>query len=34
MGAIKVESPGTQNHSFTPQEFKDRYRESFGSSLS
>ena len=34
MGAIKVESPGTQNHGFTLQEFKDRYRESFGSSLS
>jgi adenosine kinase len=34
MGAIKVESPGTQNHGFTLQEFKDRYRENFGSSLS
>ena len=34
MGAIKVASPGTQNHGFTQQEFKDRYRESFGTSLS
>jgi adenosine kinase len=34
MGAIKVESPGTQNHGFTLREFKDRYRENFGSSLS
>ena len=34
MGAIKVESPGTQNHGFTLQEFKDRYRDNFGASLS
>ena len=33
MGAIKVESPGTQNHGFTLQEFNERYRENFGSSL-
>ena len=33
MGAIKVESPGTQNHAFTLQEFKDRYRNNFGVSL-
>ena len=33
MGAIKVESPGTQNHGFTLQEFKDRYRENFGANL-
>jgi adenosine kinase len=33
LGAIKVESPGTQNHGFTLQEFKDRFRENFGSTL-
>lgn len=31
MGAIKIESNGTQNHAFTMQEFKDRYKENFGS---
>lgn len=30
MGAIKVETYGTQNHSFTPHGFKERYRENFG----
>jgi adenosine kinase len=30
MGAIKVETSGTQNHSFTLSAFKDRYRENFG----
>jgi len=29
MGAIKMEHHGTQNHSFTPDEFRSRYRESF-----
>ncbi len=33
MGAIKVESNGTQNHRFTLDEFRDRYRESFGVAL-
>ena len=30
MGAIKVETYGTQNHSFTLHAFKERYRENFG----
>ena len=30
MGAIKVESPGTQNHSVTVPEFRTRFRENFG----
>jgi adenosine kinase len=30
MGAIKVASPGTQNHRFTPEEFRERYRREFG----
>lgn len=30
LGAIKVETAGTQNHSFTPQEFQDRFCENFG----
>ncbi|MEJ2762253.1 MAG: PfkB family carbohydrate kinase, partial [Gammaproteobacteria bacterium] len=33
MGAIKIEKAGTQNHSFTPDEFKQRYKDSFGSDL-
>jgi adenosine kinase len=33
MGAIKVESTGPQNHSFTMDEFKQRYKDSFGISL-
>ncbi len=33
MGAIKIEQHGTQNHRFTMDEFRARYRESFGSSL-
>jgi len=33
-GAIKIESNGTQNHSFTQDEFANRYKESFGESLS
>ena len=31
MGAIKIESNGTQNHAFTMQDFKDRYKDNFGS---
>jgi len=30
LGAIKIETAGTQNHSFTLNEFKERYRENFG----
>jgi adenosine kinase len=30
MGAIKVESPGTQNHSFDPESFSQRFMASFG----
>jgi len=33
MGAIKVETYGTQNHSFTLHGFRERYRESFGCDL-
>lgn len=33
MGAIKIEQHGTQNHSFTFDEFKKRYQESFGTAL-
>jgi len=33
IGAIKIESRGTQNHSFTLQQFKDRYQASFGLTL-
>ena len=33
MGAIKIESHGTQNHAFTLGEFKTRYIENFGSSF-
>jgi adenosine kinase len=33
MGAIKIEQHGTQNHSFTLDEFRARYRESFGATL-
>ncbi|MDD1649260.1 MAG: PfkB family carbohydrate kinase, partial [Methylococcaceae bacterium] len=31
MGAMKVETYGTQNHSFTLATFKERYRENFDS---
>ncbi|MDH3872126.1 MAG: carbohydrate kinase family protein [Gammaproteobacteria bacterium] len=31
MGAIKIEHHGTQNHSFDADEFRLRYRDSFGS---
>jgi len=33
MGAIKIQHHGTQNHSFTADEFRCRYRENFGSEL-
>jgi len=33
MGAIKIESHGTQNHAFTLDEFKSRYEESFDSAF-
>ena len=33
MGAIKIEQHGTQNHSFTLDEFKTRYEKEFGSSF-
>ena len=33
MGGIKIEHHGTQNHSFTMDEFKDRYKSNFGSSF-
>ncbi|MDD9894078.1 MAG: carbohydrate kinase family protein, partial [Gammaproteobacteria bacterium] len=29
MGAIKIESAGTQNHSFTLDEFRQRYEQAF-----
>lgn len=33
MGAIKIETHGTQNHGFTKSEFEQRYQESFGETL-
>ncbi|MDA3921084.1 MAG: carbohydrate kinase family protein [Salinisphaera sp.] len=33
MGTIKIERPGTQNHRFTMDEFKGRYRSEFGHDL-
>jgi adenosine kinase len=33
IGAIKIETAGTQNHSFTLAEFKERYHENFGHSF-
>ncbi len=33
MGAMKIEHHGTQNHSFTLDEFGDRFQESFGYKL-
>lgn len=33
MGAIKIEKHGTQNHTFTLDEFKQRYSKSFGQSF-
>jgi adenosine kinase len=34
MGAIKIESRGTQNHRFTAAEFEQRFNNSFGMSVS
>jgi len=33
LGAIKIEHNGTQNHVFNLEQFRDRYRENFGSSF-
>lgn len=33
MGTVKVAHHGTQNHSFTLNEFKDKYKEAFGDSF-
>jgi adenosine kinase len=33
LGAVKIESRGTQNHRFTAAEFERRYRENFGAEL-
>ena len=33
MGAIKIEHHGTQNHTFSMEEFKTRYYENFGTSF-
>ncbi len=33
LGAIKIEQHGTQNHSFTVDQFKSRYQEAFGREL-
>jgi adenosine kinase len=33
MGAIKIESRGTQNHKFSQPQFESRYRDTFGRSL-
>jgi adenosine kinase len=33
LGAIKIASKGTQNHSFTAHQFEQRYREQFGRPL-
>jgi adenosine kinase len=33
LGAIKIESRGTQNHKFSKAQFESRYRENFGASL-
>ena len=32
-GAIKIEQSGTQNHTFTPESFAERYQQSFGEAL-
>lgn len=32
-GGIKIETHGTQNHSFTPEEFARRYEDNFGARL-
>jgi len=33
LGAIKIEARGTQNHSFTREQFEQRYRQAFGQNL-
>lgn len=33
MGAIKIERPGTQNHKFTMEEFRARFKKEFGYEL-
>ena len=33
LGAIKIEHHGTQNHSFTPNDFEARFKEAFGLAL-
>jgi adenosine kinase len=33
MGAIKIASQGTQNHTFSPSEFEQQYRVAFGAEL-
>ncbi len=33
LGAIKIESRGTQNHKFSKAQFESRYRENFGASV-
>ncbi|HEX7081317.1 MAG TPA: carbohydrate kinase family protein [Gammaproteobacteria bacterium] len=33
MGAIKIEKPGTQNHSFTRDAFEQRFKAAFGRSI-
>jgi adenosine kinase len=33
MGAVKIEHAGTQNHSFTRDEFDQRFKDSFGISI-
>ncbi len=30
LGSIKIASPGTQNHRFTPEEFRERFEAAFG----
>lgn len=33
LGAIKIEAHGTQNHRFTPAQFRSRYQQTFGAEL-
>jgi adenosine kinase len=33
MGAIKIAHSGTQSHSFTMDEFRDRFQTAFGRAL-
>jgi adenosine kinase len=33
MGSIKIEQHGTQNHSFTRDEFADRFKAAFGRTI-